>query len=76
MQQDDTDRRHKEKLERIQEKAFRMSILQHSTEEEVSGDHTPQPPPKLVPYERKKICAVCNVMVSALNLFSGQDYVT
>jgi len=56
MQQDETDRRHKEKLEAIQEKAFRMSILRHSTE-----DHNEAP--KLVPYEKKKQCIVCNVMV-------------
>ncbi|ELT92650.1 hypothetical protein CAPTEDRAFT_90932, partial [Capitella teleta] len=69
--QDDTDRRHKEKLERIQEKAFRMSILQHSVEDEASGDRTPQPPPKLIPYEKKKICDACNVLIpSEVHLLS------
>ena len=57
LQQDETDKRHKEKLEAIQEKAFCMSILRHSTE-----DHNDAP--KLVPYEKKKICTICNVMVS------------
>ena len=51
-----------------------MSILQHSTEEG-SSDTVPLPPPRLVPYERKKICAVCNVMVSVLGLkYVHSDY--
>jgi hypothetical protein len=63
LQQDETDRRHKEKLEAIQEKAFRMTILRHSTE-----DHNDAP--KLVPYETKKICIICNVMVSLCHIIT------
>ena len=55
-QLDESDRRYKENLAQIKEKAFEMSILRHSTE-----DHHDAPTP--VPYETKKLCAVCNVMV-------------
>ena len=57
-QQDETDRRHREKLERIREKGFVMSILRHSTE-----DHNEAL--ELAPYEQKKLCIVCNVMVGS-----------
>ncbi|ESN99928.1 hypothetical protein HELRODRAFT_192651 [Helobdella robusta] len=55
--QDETDRRHKEKLEAIQEKAFRMSLQHHSSDENNDA------PPIHVPYKKKKFCSVCNVMI-------------
>lgn len=59
LQQDESDKRHREKLDQIREKAFEMSILRHSTE-----DHTDAPPD--MPYDNKKLCTVCNVMVSCV----------
>ena len=56
-QQDESDKRHKEMLEKVREKAFEMTIMRHSTE-----DHNDAP--THMPYDQKKLCSVCNVMVS------------
>ena len=56
-QQDDSARRHKENIDQIKEKAFEMTVLKHSTEDQYDA-------PKLVPFSTKKFCNVCNVLVS------------
>ncbi|XP_064608297.1 S phase cyclin A-associated protein in the endoplasmic reticulum-like isoform X2 [Liolophura sinensis] len=56
--QDETHRRHIEMLEGIQKKAFEMSVLRHSTE-----DHNDAP--RLIPYDQKKLCTVCNVLITS-----------
>ena len=58
-QQDESARRHNQNLDKIREKAFEMSVLKHSTE-----DHNDAP--QSTPYERKKLCIVCNALVSEL----------
>jgi len=55
-------------LEAIQEKAFRMSILHHSSED------MNDVPPKLVPYEKKKFCLVCNIMVGVLVYYEDVSF--
>lgn len=57
LQQDETSQRHQENLQQIREKAFEMSILKHSTEEHNEA-------PNVVPYDHKKLCTICNVLVS------------
>ncbi|XP_064618910.1 S phase cyclin A-associated protein in the endoplasmic reticulum-like isoform X2 [Lineus longissimus] len=62
--QDESTRRHNEKLGQIREKAFEMSVLRHSTE-----DHNDAP--KLTPYDKKKLCSLCNVLLpSEVHLLS------
>ncbi|XP_074649946.1 S phase cyclin A-associated protein in the endoplasmic reticulum-like isoform X2 [Tubulanus polymorphus] len=62
--QEESTRRHQEKLDEIREKAFEMSLLRHSTE-----DHNEAP--KLTPYDKKKLCHVCNVLLpSEVHLLS------
>lgn len=58
-QQDETSQRHQENLQQIREKAFEMSILKHSTEEHNEA-------PNVVPYDHKKLCTICNVLVSVV----------
>ena len=60
LQLDESDRRYKSHLGKIKDKAFEMSILRHSTDDN-SDALTP------VPYETKEFCSVCNVMVRALD---------
>ena len=55
-QQSESARRHNERLQNIREKAFIMSIVKHSTEDQLEA-------PKLEPYNTKKICTVCNIMI-------------
>ena len=63
VQQDETTQRHEEYLRQIREKAFEMSILRHSTE-----DHNDAPEP--TPYDKNKLCIICNVLVSfSLSVF-------
>ena len=62
IQQDETERRHKERLEQVREKAFEMSVLKHSTD-----DHNEAP--RLVPYESNKFCTACKILVSFFFLF-------
>lgn len=59
LQQDETSQRHQENLQQIREKAFEMSILKHSTEEHNEA-------PNVVPYDHKKLCTICNVLVSVV----------
>lgn len=56
-QQDETTQRHEEHLQHIRDRAFEMSVMRHSTE-----DHNDAP--KLTPYDRNKLCIICNVLVS------------
>lgn len=56
LQQDETTQRHEEYLRSIREKAFEMSVLRHSTE-----DHSDAP--ELTPYDKNKLCIICNVLV-------------
>ncbi len=67
LQQEESARRHKENLDSIREKAFEMSVLKHSTE-----DHSDVP--ELAPYDRKKCCTVCGVMVGIEILLYPYDY--
>ena len=55
-QQDESARRHKENIDQKKEKAFEMTVLKHSTEDQKDA-------PKLAPYSTKKFCTVCNVLV-------------
>lgn len=59
-QQDESTARHKEALQQIREKAFEMSVLRHSTE-----DHNDAP--TSTPYEKKKLCTICNALVWHFN---------
>lgn len=62
--QDESTQRHQEILQQIREKAFEMSVLRHSTE-----DHNEAP--QLTPYDQKKLCKVCNVLIlSEVHLLS------
>ncbi|XP_067932138.1 S phase cyclin A-associated protein in the endoplasmic reticulum-like [Watersipora subatra] len=54
--QSDSTRRHNERLQNIREKAFIMNVLKHSTEDQPDA-------PKLQPYNTKKICTVCNMVI-------------
>ncbi|XP_078316158.1 S phase cyclin A-associated protein in the endoplasmic reticulum-like isoform X2 [Crassostrea virginica] len=56
--QDETSQRHQENLQQIREKAFEMSILKHSTEEHNEA-------PNVVPYDHKKLCTICNVLITS-----------
>ncbi|XP_023932135.1 S phase cyclin A-associated protein in the endoplasmic reticulum-like isoform X1 [Lingula anatina] len=56
LKQDETARRHNVILDQIREKAFEMSVINHSTE-----DHNEAP--RLVPYDTMKVCQVCNVLI-------------
>ena len=69
-QQDESTQRYQEGLKHIREKAFEMSVLRHSTE-----DHNDAP--QLTPYDKKKMCTICNTLVSKvyknLTLVCGTD---
>ncbi|BFZ01533.1 hypothetical protein BsWGS_04572 [Bradybaena similaris] len=54
--QDETTQRHEEHLQHIRDRAFEMSVMRHSTE-----DHNDAP--KLTPYDRNKLCVICNVLI-------------
>ncbi|CAL1531856.1 unnamed protein product [Lymnaea stagnalis] len=54
--QDETTQRHEEHLQQIRGRAFEMSVMRHSTE-----DHNDAP--KLTPYDRNKLCSICNVLI-------------
>eukprot|EP00058_Branchiostoma_floridae_P024433 XP_002609923.1 hypothetical protein BRAFLDRAFT_85871 [Branchiostoma floridae] len=58
MKHDESSRRHLEQLEQRREKAADMSTLKHLTGGE---DDTPQS----VPYEQKKICSLCTVVIAS-----------
>lgn len=54
MQHDESIRRHMEQIEQRKEKAAELSSGRHA-----NTDYAP----KLTPYERKKQCSLCNVLV-------------
>lgn len=55
-QHDETMRRHTQQIEQKREKAIELSMLRHYRTTDVAPQHKP--------YEKKKMCALCNVMVS------------
>ncbi len=57
--QEEWSKRHESNLEEIRKKAFEMSILHFSTEDNQGGD-APTP----VPYEKSKYCNACHVIIS------------
>lgn len=62
MKHDESSRRHMEQIEQRKEKAAELSSGRHAT-----TDYTP----KLTPYERKKQCSLCGVVItSEVHLFS------
>ncbi|XP_031420317.1 S phase cyclin A-associated protein in the endoplasmic reticulum isoform X2 [Clupea harengus] len=62
MKHDESSRRHMEQIEQRKEKAAELSSGRHA-----NTDYAP----KLTPYERKKQCSLCNVLItSEVHLFS------
>ncbi|XP_014673060.1 PREDICTED: S phase cyclin A-associated protein in the endoplasmic reticulum-like, partial [Priapulus caudatus] len=55
--QTESARRHTEILEQIKERAFELSVLRYSSNHDDI--------PKLLPYDRKKMCLVCGVTISS-----------
>ena len=53
-------RRHEEKLERVRAKAFELSVLRCSADDDCAQDV-----PLLKAYERKKKCEICKVRLSS-----------
>ena len=60
-QQNESTQRHEDYLQTIRDRAFDMTITRHSTE-----DHNDAP--KLTPYERNKLCSICNALVSFITI--------
>ena len=59
-QHDETMRRHSQQIEQKREKAIELSMLRHYRTTDVAPQHKP--------YEKKKMCALCNVMVSQFGM--------
>jgi hypothetical protein len=59
--QEEWSKRHESNLEEIRKKAFEMSILRFSTEENNHNGEAPTP----VPYENAKYCNVCSVAINS-----------
>lgn len=57
--QTESARRHTEHLEGKREKAFEMSVVTHST-----SDETLDTKPILTPYDKKKLCTLCGVLIT------------
>ena len=56
-QHDETTRRHNQQIEQKREKAIELSMLRHYRTTDVAPKHNP--------YEKKKMCSLCAVMVGS-----------
>ncbi len=56
LKQEEAAKRHREKLERVRVKAFELSVQRCSTDDGV---------PKLRPYESRKKCGLCHVLINS-----------
>ena len=59
--QEEWSKRHESNLEEIRKKAFEMSVLRFSTEDNNQNGEAPTP----VPYENAKYCNVCSVAINS-----------
>lgn len=57
LKQEESARRHEENMEQIRHKAFELSVRKCSSNTDDA--------PRLVPYETKKICSLCNVIIGS-----------